>query len=83
VDPTTRVNRHARRWIPIWFARWWPACRNLEREVALLRKKAQDWNAEADKYLAQRGDVEREVARLKGPQGETVSYKMGHGDGQD
>lgn len=37
----------------------------LEREVALLRKKAGDWNTEADKYLAQRDELEREVAELK------------------
>lgn len=30
---------------------------DLERELALFQKKASDWNAEADKYLAQRDEL--------------------------
>lgn len=36
----------------------------LEREVALFKEQAHKWNVEADTYLAQRDDLERENKRI-------------------
>ncbi len=35
-----------------------------QQEIELLRKKAHDWNAEADKYLAQRDELTIQIERL-------------------
>jgi hypothetical protein len=34
-----------------------PQLTEMERELALFKKKAHDWNAEADRYLAQRDEL--------------------------